>query len=225
MDELALDSIRKNVTGILQNLPPEVLLVAAAKTRTVEEAKAAIKAGIQIVGYNYVQEAEHLRQTVDEPVKWHMIGHLQRNKVKKAVQLFDMIETIDSVRLAKEVNKQCAKLDKIMPVLIEINSGKESNKTGVLPEDAIALIHQIKDLTNMEILGLMTMGPRFGNPEDARPYFKTTKALFDQIKMLEIPHVEMRYLSMGMSNSYKIAIEEEANIVRIGTRLFGERNF
>src|SRR6056297_2237179 len=151
MDELALDAIRKNVTGILQNLPPEVFLIAAAKTRTAEEVKAAIQAGIQIVGYNYVQEAERLRQTINEPVKWHMIGHLQRNKVKKAVQLFDMIETIDSVRLAKEVNKQCAKLDKIMPVLIEINSGKESNKTGVLPEDAIALIHQIKDLTNMEI--------------------------------------------------------------------------
>jgi len=224
MDELILDVIRKNVTGILQNLPPEVLLVAAAKTRKAEEVKAAIQAGIQIVGYNYVQEAEFLRQTIDEPVKWHMIGHLQRNKVKKAVQLFDMIETIDSVRLAKEVNKQCAKLEKTMPVLIEINSGKESNKTGVLPESAIALIHQIKDLSNMEILGLMTMGPRFGDPEDARPYFKTTKALFEHIKKLEIPGVEMRYLSMGMSNSYQIAIDEGANMVRIGTILFGERD-
>ncbi|SHJ86895.1 hypothetical protein SAMN05444280_1367 [Tangfeifania diversioriginum] len=224
MDELALDAIRKNVTGILQNLPPEVMLVAAAKTRTAEEVKAAIQAGIQIVGYNYVQEAEHLRQTIDEPVKWHMIGHLQRNKVKKAVQLFDMIETIDSVRLAKEVNKQCTKLEKTMPVLIEINSGKESNKTGVLPENVMALIQQINNLSNLQILGLMTMGPRFGNPEDARPYFKTTKALFEQIKKLEIPRVEMRYLSMGMSNSYQIAIDEGANMVRIGTKLFGTRN-
>jgi PLP dependent protein len=224
MNELALNAIQENVTEILQTLPRGVLLVAAAKTRSAEEVKAAIKAGIQIIGYNYVQEAEHLRRTIDEPVSWHMIGHLQRNKVKKAVQLFDMIETIDSVRLAKEVNKQCAKLKKVMPVLIEINSGKESNKTGVLPEDAIALIQQIKDLSNLEILGLMTMGPRFGNPEDARPYFKTTKALFEQIKKLEIPRVEMRYLSMGMSNSYQIALEEGANIVRIGTRLFGSRN-
>jgi hypothetical protein len=224
MNELALSATQENVTEILRKLPPGVLLVAAAKTRSAEEAKAAIKAGIQIVGYNYVQEAERLRQTIDEPVKWHMIGHLQRNKVKKAVQLFDMIETIDSVRLAKEVNKQCAKLDKNMPVLIEINSGKESNKTGVLPGNALALIQQINDLGNLQILGLMTMGPRFGNPEDARPYFKTTKALFEQIKKLEIPHVEMRYLSMGMSNSYQIAIEEGANMVRIGTRLFGTRN-
>jgi PLP dependent protein len=224
MNELALNAIQENVTEILQTLPRGVLLVAAAKTRSAEEVKAAIKAGIQIIGYNYVQEAEHLRRTIDEPVSWHMIGHLQRNKVKKAVQLFDMIETIDSVRLAREVNKDCEKLNKVMPVLIEINSGKESNKTGVMPENVIALIQQINNLSNLQILGLMTMGPRFGNPEDARPYFKTTKALFEQIKKLEIPRVEMRYLSMGMSNSYQIALEEGANIVRIGTRLFGSRN-
>ena len=106
MNELELGATQENVTEILRKLPPGVFLVAAAKTRSAEEAKAAIKAGIQIVGYNYVQEAERLRQTIDEPVKWHMIGHLQRNKVKKAVQLFDMIETIDSVRLATEVNKE-----------------------------------------------------------------------------------------------------------------------
>ena len=220
-----MDAIQGNVTGILQALPRGVLLVAAAKTRTAEEVKAAIQAGIQIVGYNYVQEAELLRQNIDEQVKWHMIGHLQRNKVKKAVNLFDMIETIDSVRLAREVNKECAKLKKIMPVLIEINSGKESNKTGVLPGNVLALIQQINDLSNLQIQGLMTMGPRFGNPEDARPYFKITRALFEQIKKLKIPRVEMRYLSMGMSNSYKIALEESANIVRIGTILFGERNY
>ena len=225
MDELALNVIRENVTGILQALPQGVLLVAAAKTRLPEEVKTAIQAGIQVIGHNYVQEAELLRQTIGEQVKWHMIGHLQRNKVKKAVQLFDMIETIDSVRLAKEVNEQCAKMGKIMPVLIEINSGKESNKTGVLPGNALALIQQINNLGNLQILGLMTMGPRFGNPEDARPYFKITKSLFEQIKKLEIPGVEMRYLSMGMSNSYKIAIEEGANVVRIGTILFGERDY
>ena len=152
-----------------------------------------------------------------------MIGHLQRNKVKKAVTLFDMIETIDSAELAEEVNKQCISEDKIMPVLIEINSGKESNKTGVLPENVYQLIMKISSLPNLRIQGLMTMGPRFGNPEDARPYFKATKAVFEQIKKLKTPNVEMRYLSMGMSNSYKIAIEEGANIVRIGTILFGDR--
>jgi len=152
-----------------------------------------------------------------------MIGHLQRNKVKKAVKLFDMIETIDSLRLAEEVNKHVTMIGKIMPVLIEINSGKESNKTGVLPENTMKLVSQISGLSNLRIGGLMTMGPISGNPEDARPYFKTTRSLFEQIKGEGIPNVDMRYLSMGMSNSYQIAIEEGANMVRIGTLLFGER--
>ncbi|MDD4144347.1 MAG: YggS family pyridoxal phosphate-dependent enzyme [Prolixibacteraceae bacterium] len=224
MNKSALSEIQKDVISIMQTLPPGVLLVAAVKTRTPEEIKAAIHGGIHIIGHNYVQEAALIKGTVTDPVKWHMIGHLQRNKVKMAVQIFDMIETIDSVRLAKEVNRQCDKLNKMMPVLIEVNSGKESNKTGVLPENVVSLIEQINLLPNLQIQGLMTMGPRFGNPEDARPYFKATRAVFEQIKKLKIPHIEMRYLSMGMSNSYKIAIEEGANMVRIGTRLFGARN-
>jgi len=130
-----LKNRRKNVTDIQHSLPSGVLLVAAAKTRLPDEVKAAIEAGIKAIGYNYMQEAERLHETIENTVQWHMIGHLQRNKVKKAVTLFDMIETIDSAELAEEVNKQCISEDKIMPVLIEINSGKESNKTGVLPEN------------------------------------------------------------------------------------------
>jgi len=224
MNENYLNTIKKNVTDTQHSLPSGVLLVAAAKTRLPDEVNAAIEAGIKAIGYNYVQEAERLHETIENTVQWHMIGHLQRNKVKKAVTLFDMIETIDSVNLAEEVNKHCALESKVMPVLIEINSGKESNKTGVLPEHVERLILQINNLPNLKIQGLMTMGPRFGNPEDARPYFKVTKAVFNRIKETKIPNVEMRYLSMGMSNSYKIAIEEGANIVRIGTALFGERN-
>ncbi|MBN2213580.1 MAG: YggS family pyridoxal phosphate-dependent enzyme [Bacteroidales bacterium] len=224
MSEDYLYTIKKNVTGIQHSLPPGVLLVAAAKTRLPDEVKTAINAGIMAIGYNYIQEAERMHNIIGNTVQWHMIGHLQRNKVKKAVKLFDMIETIDSVELAEEVNRQCVSESKVMPVLIEINSGKESNKTGVLPENIDKLIIRINSLTNLRIQGLMTMGPRFGNPEDARPYFIATKAIFDRIKKTKVPHVEMRYLSMGMSNSYKIAIEEEANIVRIGTALFGERN-
>jgi PLP dependent protein len=200
------------------------LIGGRGKNRSPVEVGVAIQAGIKAIGYNYVQEAERMRQTIENTVQWHMIGHLQRNKVKKAVMLFDMIETIDSVELAKEVNKQCISEDKIMPVLIEINSGKESSKTGVLPENVYQLIMQISSLPNLRIQGLMTMGPRFGNPEDARPYFKATKSVFDRMKKTGTPGVEMRFLSMGMSNSYKIAIEEGANIVRIGTVLFGERN-
>lgn len=224
MNEFNLNIIKKNITDIQHSLPSGVLLVAAAKTRLPDEVKTAINAGIKILGYNYVQEAERMYQIIGNTVQWHMIGHLQRNKVKKAVKLFDMIETIDSVELAEAVNNQCVSENKIMPVLIEINSGKESNKTGVLPENVERLIMQINGLSNLRIQGLMTMGPRFGNPENARPYFKATKSAFDRIKRIHIPNVEMRYLSMGMSNSYKIAIEEGANIIRIGTILFGDRN-
>ena len=219
-----LNSIKESISEIRNSLPVGVVLVAAAKTRSPEEVQVAIDAGIKIIGYNYLQEAERIYQIIGNKVQWHMIGHLQRNKVKNAVDLFDMIETIDSVKLAEEVNKRCAAINKIMPVLIEVNSGEELNKTGVLPEDVDRLVKQISNLPNLRVQGLMTMGPVFGDPEDARPYFKATKFAFDRLKKAGIPNVEMRYISMGMSNSYKVAIEEGANIVRVGTKLFGDRS-
>lgn len=215
--------IKESVLKIINSLPADILLVAAAKTRTPEEVKSAVETGVKNIGYNYVQEAEKIFEHLGNSVGWHMIGHLQRNKAKRAVQLFDMIETIDSLRIAESVNRHCADIGKIMPVLIEINSGRESNKTGVMPEDVDDLVREISTLSHLRIQGLMTMGPRFGNPEDARSYFKATKAAFDRLEKAGIPNVEMRYLSMGMSNSYEIAIEEGANMVRIGTKLFGGR--
>jgi len=137
--------------------------------------------------------------------------------------MFDMIESVDSLRLAQEIEKCCAAQNKVMPVLIEINSGEEEQKFGVLPKEAEALIRQIAPLEHLRVKGLMTMGPRFGNPEDARPYFVKTRRLFQEIRDLHIPNVEMSYLSMGMTNSYQVAIEEKANLVRIGTKIFGER--
>jgi len=217
------DIITLSVNEIKNSIPADIILVAAAKTRTPEEVKTAVNAGVSIIGYNYVQEAEQMFEHLGNSVTWHLIGHLQRNKAKRAVRLFDMIETIDSQRIAKAVNRHCEDAEKIMPVLIEINSGKESNKTGVMPDEVDDLIKDISSLSNLRIQGIMTMGPRFGNPEDARPYFKATKATFDRLKKAGIPNVEMKYLSMGMSNSYQIAIEEGANVVRIGTKLFGSR--
>jgi pyridoxal phosphate enzyme (YggS family) len=134
-----------------------------------------------------------------------------------------MIETVDSFKLAQEIDKRCKKNNKVMEVLIEVNSGREENKFGIIPENVITEIEKISKLINIKIKGLMTMGPFSGNSEDARPYFKITKILFDEIKNINIHNVEMKYLSMGMTNSYKIAIEEGANIVRIGTLIFGER--
>ena len=136
-----------------------------------------------------------------------------------------MIETVDSFEIDEENNKRCLQTGKIMPVLIEVNSGRENQKCGVYPENAEQLAKEISSLQNVKVIGLMTMGPRFGNPEDSRPYFVETKRVFDQIKKIDLPNVEMKYLSMGMTNSYQIAIEEGANIVRIGAKMFGERSY
>jgi len=215
--------IKENSRKLLRELPPGVELVAAAKTRTADEVLAAVESGIKIIGQNYVQEAEAIYPAVGNKARWHFIGHLQKNKVKKAVKLFDMIETVDSVDLAMEIDKRCARMGKVMPVLVEINSGREPQKAGVLPEKAESLIKAISPLPNIKVMGLMTMGPRFGNPEDSRPYFVTTRKIFERIKALAIPNVEMKHLSMGMTNSYTVALEEGANLVRIGTLIFGER--
>lgn len=215
--------IEENVKKILEELPPGVELMAAAKSRTPKEILQAAEAGVKIIGENYVQEALTAFDVVGTLVKWHFIGHLQRNKVKKVVQIFDMIETVDSLELAGEIDKRCSQYGRIMPVLVEINSGREPQKYGVLPEEAESLIHEILPLQNVKIEGLMTMGPMFGDPEDARPYFVETRKIFEKLRSLSFPGVEMKYLSMGMTNSYKVAVEEGANIVRIGTKIFGPR--
>ena len=216
---------KQNVNQILSELPEGVQLVAAAKTRRPEEILGAVEAGVKIVGENYVQEAERAYEAVGSRAKWHFIGHLQKNKVKKAVRIFDMIETVDSVEIAREIDKRCAQIDKIMPVLIEVNSGREEQKSGVFQESVVQLAREISALPNIRVTGLMTMGPRFGNPEDSRSYFVETRKMFEKIKKLNLPNVEMRYLSMGMTNSYKIAVEEGANIVRLGSKIFGERGY
>jgi pyridoxal phosphate enzyme (YggS family) len=218
-------TIRENVKQILSELPPGVALVAAAKTRSPREIQEAVEAGIRVIGENYLQEAESAYQAVGDKAKWHFIGHLQKNKVKKAVRLFDMIETVDSVEIAREISKRCAQIGKTMPVLIEINSGREVQKWGVLPEKAIELVREISNLPNLKIMGLMTMGPLLGNPEDLRPYFRETNKLFSEIRELNLPNVSMKYLSMGMTDSYQVAIEEGANMVRLGTKIFGERDY
>jgi pyridoxal phosphate enzyme (YggS family) len=217
--------IKEQVKKILDELPEGVTLVGAAKTRTPQEILQAIEAGLGIVGENYVQEAEKAFQLIGNKAKWHMIGHLQSNKAKKAVTVFDMIETVDSMKLARAIDKACEKIGKTMPVLVEINSGEEDQKAGVLPEDAIPLIQEMSALANIKVMGLMTMGPFAGDPEDSRPYFLKTRAIFEKLKAMNLPNVEMKYLSMGMSNSYKVALEEGANVVRIGTKLFGEREY
>jgi len=217
--------IKQNVAQILSELPNGVQLVAAVKARASEEILEAIESGVKILGENYVQEAERIYEIIGNKAKWHFIGHLQKNKVKKAVKLFDMLETVDSLELAREIDKRCAQIGKVMPVLVEINSGREEQKSGVFPEETEQLVREISGLKSIRVMGLMTMGPRSGNPEDSRPYFVETKKIFERIKKLNLPSTQMRYLSMGMTNSYKIALDEGANMVRIGSKIFGERNY
>jgi pyridoxal phosphate enzyme (YggS family) len=217
------NNIEESVRRIQSTIPRDVLVLAAAKTRTLEEVESVIRAGVTHIGYNYVQEALPIIQSIGARATWHMIGHLQRNKAKNVVAHFDMIETVDSWKLAQTLERYCQANHKTIPVLIEINSGREANKTGVSPDAVEELALQMGTLQYLRLEGLMTMGPRFGNPEESRPYYKKTRAIFDRIAAMNLPNVTMRYLSMGMSNSYHIAIEEGANIIRLGNILFGDR--
>jgi pyridoxal phosphate enzyme (YggS family) len=219
-----LTMIKENVRRLLRELPEGVTLLAAAKERSADEISEAVKAGITIIGENYLQDTLRVINEVEDKAEWHFIGHLQTNKVKKAIDIFDMIDSVDSLRLAKEIERCSKRRNKIMPVLIEVNSGEEDQKTGVAPNDIMQLIREISSLSYIKIMGLMTMGPRFGDPEESRPYLRKTREIFERIKPLHLPNVEMKYLSMGMTNSYKVAIEEGANLVRIGTKIFGEKD-
>ena len=215
--------IKNNVESLLKEMPEGVTLLAAAKTRNAGEITEAIKAGIKVIGENYLQDTEKVFFEIEEKAEWHFIGHIQTRKVKKIVEIFNMIESVDSLKLAREIDKCCKKIDKIMPISIEVNSGEEAQKSGVLPKDVEQFARDISSLDNIKIMGLMTMGPRFGDPEQLRPFFKITKDIFEQIRNLNLPNVEMKYLSMGMTNSYRVALEEGANLIRIGTKIFGER--
>ena len=211
------------VHTILETIPPGVTLEAAAKTRSLEEVETVIEAGLTHIGYNYVQESLPIIQQIGSGATWHMIGHLQRNKARVVVENYDVIETLDSWQLALTLERLCEQQQKSMPVLIEINSGREENKTGVLPEEVDELVQKVSALKYLYLEGLMTMGPRFGDPEDSRPYFQTTRAIYERLSGINLPNVQMKVLSMGMSNSFRVAIQEGANLVRIGTAIFGER--
>ena len=216
-------NIGENVKRILSEIPENVKVLAAVKSRTVEEINEAIFSGIELIGHNYVQEALKTIPYLKGNFKFHFIGHLQRNKVKYIIDKVDMIETVDNVKLANTINRLAGEKNKIVPVLIEVNSGKEPQKSGVMPEDVESFIISLKDLKNIKIMGLMTMAPFFEDSEKMRPFFRLTKELFYDLKRMSQENVNMEILSMGMSDSYKIAIEEGANLVRIGTKIFGPR--
>lgn len=221
--KIQMTHIQLQVKKLLKSIPEHVQLVVAAKSRSMDEVKEVLETQNLIIGENYIQEAEKVRATFKQNVTLHFIGHLQKNKINKAIETCDLIQTVDSVKLAERIEKRCGPLNKTMPILIEINSGREPQKNGAMPEDAIKIIETISHFKYVQIKGLMTMGPFTHDPEKTRPYFQTTKELFDQIQTLQIPNVKMEILSMGMSNSYAIAIEEGATMIRIGSAIFGPR--
>jgi len=203
----------------------DIRLVAVSKTMPAEIVKEAIDIGITDFGENYIQEAREKITTLSaHPVAWHYIGHLQSNKAKYAVRMFDLIHSVDSLKLAKELDKYAKKIDKVQAILIQVNVAKEDSKSGVYIEDTLRMVREIRRLEKIAVKGLMTMPPYFNAPEKARPFFAALRQLRDQIKNENIPNISMEELSMGMTGDFEAAIEEGATMVRIGTAIFGERH-
>ncbi|MCK9420888.1 MAG: YggS family pyridoxal phosphate-dependent enzyme [Nitrospirae bacterium] len=203
--------------------PAAVRLVVVTKTIDHERIKEAVDAGAAILGENRVQEAKEKIETLGSVASWHLIGHLQVNKARHAVRLFDLIHSVDNRELAAEIDKQAAKLGKVQNVLVEVNIAGEASKAGMAVKNAPALVREIAKHGNITIQGLMTIPPFSENPEDSRPYFSVLRELAESIVRENIPGVFMRELSMGMSGDFAVAIEEGATLVRVGTAIFGER--
>jgi pyridoxal phosphate enzyme (YggS family) len=201
----------------------EIVLVAVSKTVEPERIREALRCGIKIIGENRVQEAEEKFKQIPKESEKHLVGHLQTNKAKKAVELFDMIQSLDSLKLAEEVSKRAVQKNKIMDVLVEVNTSAELTKYGLEPDEVMDFMKKISELEGIKVKGLMTIGLFTSDMEKVRPCFKKLKRIFDQLKEENIPNIEMKYLSMGMTQDYEVAIEEGANMVRIGTAIFGKR--
>jgi hypothetical protein len=204
--------------------PDSIRLVAVSKTIPAKRVKEAMEAGVTLFGENYVQEAgAKFNELYEYHASWHFIGHLQSNKAKYAVRLFDLIHSVDSLKLSRELNKQAKKINKIQDVLIQVNMSGETSKSGIDPKDAASLIKEISSLENLTIKGLMTMPPFFNDPDTVRPYFSALRDLRDQLTKESPPNVTLAELSMGMTGDFEVAIAEGATLVRIGTAIFGKR--
>ena len=222
-----LDRIKKRIAeaaaGCGRN-PETIRLVAVSKTVDADRVAQAIDAGAAIVGENYIQEARDKVNTLyDRPVQWHFIGHLQSNKAKYAVRMFDLIHSVESLKLAKALDKEARKNGKVQDILIQVNISREETKSGITETGAVELITQISGLENVRVKGLMTMPPFFDSPEQARPFFHQLARLRDRIIERNLPRVSMQELSMGMTGDFEVAIQEGATLVRIGTAIFGAR--
>mgnify|MGYP002535629640 FL=1 len=232
---LAMEDIRGNLEKVRQQIrqsaegcgrsQDDVLLVAVSKTRTPEEINIAIEAGVTDIGENKVQEIMDKYDDI-KPVRWHMIGHLQTNKVKYIIDKVLMIHSVDSYKLAAEINKRAAACGITMDILLQVNSAQEESKFGISTEETEGLIMQILDsCENIRIRGLMCIAPYADDPEDIKKYFDSVKEQYDQFSTIDHPNLDFRYLSMGMSHDFPVAIEAGSNLVRVGSAIFGERDY
>ena len=221
-----IDIIRQRIAAAVRTSGrPASAVRLMAVTKTVDDRRImqAIDAGVDMIGENYVQEARRKIELMGKSIEWHLIGHLQTNKAKYAVRLFDMIHSLDRLELARELDRRSRMAGVVTKVLIEVNISGEETKRGVAHRDALPLIREVSALDNLSVQGLMTMPPWFDDPQEARPFFVALRELKARIAAENLPRVEMRELSMGMSQDYQVAVEEGATIVRIGRNIFGER--
>ncbi len=234
MDE-RINEIAQNIKIVRDNIekacsrcgrdPKEVTLIAVSKTKPVEDVRAAMAAGMEYFGENKVQELTMKMDTITEPLHWNMIGHLQKNKVKYIVGRAELIHSVDSLDLAQKIQSEAAKKNVVANILLEVNVSGEESKFGIRPEQLEDLVRQIAVLPNVHIKGLMTVAPFTEDPEENRQYFRNLRNLAVDIKSKNIDNVTMSVLSMGMTGDYMVAIEEGATMVRVGTGIFGERNY
>lgn len=223
-----LIQVQKNIEEACKKVnrdPDEVTLIAVSKTKPVEMLKEAYEAGARVFGENKVQEIVDKYDQMPSDVKWHMIGHLQRNKVKYIVDKVAMIHSVDSLRLAETIEKEAEKKNVVVPILIEVNVAEEESKFGLKPEEVLSFIEQIADFSHIQIKGLMTIAPYVENAEENREIFRELKKLSVDITAKNINNVTMSVLSMGMTGDYMVAVQEGATMVRVGTGIFGARNY
>ena len=218
--EIINKKIRKAALKVNRN-PEEIKLVAVTKTATTEQIEEAINAGVKIIGENRVQDAKKKYQIFTADVEWHLIGHLQTNKAKYAVEIFNCIHSVDSIKLAQEIDKRSLQFGKIMDVLVEVNVSGEETKYGIKSEEVETFLKEISEFPRIRIRGLMTIAPIVEDKEEVRPYFRKLRELSEKIKSKNIENIKIDYLSMGMTEDFEIAIEEGANMVRIGRGIFG----
>ena len=223
-----LIQVQKNIEEACKKVnrdPNEVTLIAVSKTKPVEMLKEAYEAGARVFGENKVQEIVDKYDQMPSDVKWHLIGHLQRNKVKYIVDKVAMIHSVDSLRLAETIEKEAEKKNVVVPILIEVNVAEEESKFGLKPEEVLSFIEQIADFSHIQIKGLMTIAPYVENAEENREIFRELKKLSVDIAAKNINNVTMSVLSMGMTGDYMVAVQEGATMVRVGTGIFGARNY